>query len=89
MNDINATLTQRGSHYGKFKELASLSQGMKAMMKTNPKWQALSCDKREALELIAMKIGRILNGDPNHTDSWTDIAGYATLVVKEIEGNGV
>lgn len=89
MNDINATLTQRGSTHGKYKEVASLSQSMKAMMKTAPKWAALSSDKRESLELISMKIARILHGDPNHTDSWTDIAGYATLIVREIEGNSV
>lgn len=29
--------------------------------------------------MIAHKIGRILNGDPNYRDSWDDIAGYAKL----------
>ena len=26
------------------------------------------------------KIGRILNGDPDYQDSWTDIIGYTRLV---------
>jgi hypothetical protein len=38
------------------------------------------------LEMIAHKIARILSGDPNHRDHWEDIAGYAELVVREIDG---
>ena len=40
--------------------------------------------QREGLEMIAHKISRILNGDPNYDDSWVDIAGYAQLVVDAI-----
>jgi len=36
--------------------------------------------------MIFSKIARILNGDPNHLDSWTDIAGYATLVADRLQG---
>jgi hypothetical protein len=35
--------------------------------------------------MIFCKITRILTGDPNYTDNWHDIAGYAKLV--EIELN--
>lgn len=34
----------------------------------------------EALEMIAHKIARILNGDLSYPDSWHDIAGYALRV---------
>jgi hypothetical protein len=34
--------------------------------------------------MIAHKIGRILNGDPNYADSWIDIAGYAQLVADRL-----
>ena len=33
----------------------------------------------EALELIQVKISRIINGDPNWADHWNDIIGYAKL----------
>jgi hypothetical protein len=36
--------------------------------------------------MICHKIGRILNGNPNNKDSWWDIAGYATLIVKQLDG---
>jgi len=45
----------------------------------------LNNDQREALEMIAHKIARILNGDPNYADNWIDIAGYATLVANRLE----
>ena len=40
----------------------------------------------EALHMIFHKIGRLVNGNPNHRDSWVDIAGYAQLVVDIIDG---
>lgn len=50
------------------------------------KFKGLTPDQREALEMIAHKIGRILNGDPDYADSWRDIAGYAQLVCDRLEG---
>jgi len=38
-----------------------------------------------SLEMIALKVTRILQGDNNHVDSWRDIAGYAELAAIEIE----
>ena len=35
---------------------------------------------KEALDMIAHKIGRICAGNPNFKDHWADIAGYAQLV---------
>lgn len=34
---------------------------------------------RYALSMIATKIARIINGDPDEKDHWQDIIGYATL----------
>jgi hypothetical protein len=45
----------------------------------------LDSDQLEALDMIAHKIARILNGDPNYADNWIDIAGYATLVANRLE----
>lgn len=82
-------LDERGARYGKFREHARITQHIKFAMTQSRNWDTLSCDKREALEMIAHKIGRILNGDPEYVDNFIDLAGYATLVVKELEGNGV
>ena len=46
----------------------------------------LKADQQEALDMIAHKIGRIINGDPDYADSWDDIAGYAKLVGDRLRG---
>jgi hypothetical protein len=38
------------------------------------------------LRMIVDKISRIVCGDPDFVDHWRDIAGYATLVADDIEG---
>jgi hypothetical protein len=86
--DIQSTLAERGKRYGAFTGHAEISQQLKAVMR---KFEAergcdLDPDQREALEMVAHKIARILNGDPDYADSWIDIAGYCKLVADRLEG---
>jgi hypothetical protein len=88
-NDLKQILQERGSRYGPFTTHAEISQNIKRAIFKYKTRKELSADKIEALEMIAHKIARIINGDPEYVDSWEDIAGYATLVVnnlKEKEG---
>lgn len=82
MRKIEEILEERGRRYGKFEDHAAVTQRLKDIMQghANFRGTSLAPDQREALEMIAHKIGRILNGDPNYSDSWDDIAGYAKLV---------
>lgn len=82
---INSILKERGKRYGEFKSHAQVTQLLKNVMYGSPKWFDLSWDQKESLEMIAHKIGRILNGDPNYDDSWVDIAGYAKLVSDRLQ----
>ena len=84
--DITETLVERGSRYGAFTGHARITQHLKSVMFTYKNRQDLDDDMVEALEMIAHKIGRILNGDPHYADSWIDIAGYAKLVSNRLEG---
>ena len=86
--NIAAILTERGNRYGKFTTHAEHTQTLKAIFraKMGEKWDNLADDQKEALEMIAHKLGRIMNGDPNYADSWVDIAGYAKLVSDRLEG---
>lgn len=81
-----ALITERGSRYGKFKDGAEIMQELKDVMREVDGWRNLTPSQREALDMIQHKIGRILNGDPTYDDSWKDIAGYATLIVNELNG---
>lgn len=88
VNDANLTealIAERGTRYGEFKDGAAIMQQLKDVMKGAPKWEVLKPSQKEALEMIQHKIGRILNGDPDYDDNWKDIAGYATLIVKELQ----
>lgn len=82
-NHIDDMLTERGRRYGDFAYHAYITQSLKGVMFQAPGWQHLTASQRESLEMIAHKIGRILNGDPNYVDSWDDIAGYASLVAQQ------
>jgi hypothetical protein len=88
MTDVNATLGERGSRYGSFEGHAKVTQDLKDViydaLKTRNK--ELAPDQYEALDMICHKIGRIVNGDADYADSWHDIAGYASLVDKRLNG---
>lgn len=84
--NVSATLEERGSRYGDFNEHARITQNIKRAMIESPNWNELEDSMKEGLEMIAHKIGRILNGDPFYKDSWHDISGYATLVENELLG---
>lgn len=84
---IDATVEERENRYGAFKDGADIMQELKSVMRSTPSWSNLTPSQREALEMIQHKVGRILNGDPNYTDSWHDIKGYAHLIEEELNGN--
>ena len=83
--EISATLQERGDRYGTFSGHAEVSQAIKKAMATGRNWDRLSADKREALEMVAHKVARILNGDPEYHDSWHDIIGYTKLVADALD----
>jgi Domain of unknown function (DUF6378) len=82
--DTNTTLAERGGRYGPFPTNARIAQDIKNLWRLTPGWKRLSPTQAEALEMIAAKIARILNGDPNYADSWHDIAGFAVLAEREL-----
>ena len=84
--DVDSVLAERGSRYGVFIKHASVTQDIKRAMFNCRHRESFAPDQVEALEMIAHKIGRIVNGDPNYADSWVDIAGYAKLVADRLGG---
>ena len=92
MSNIHDTLEDRGTKYGDWKNHAQISQDIQNdIIKgwfsrgDGKDWDEIPAYMLESLTMIANKIGRIINGDHYYDDSWRDIAGYATLVVKELE----
>lgn len=86
MADINETLKARGAVYGDFLEQSKIALEIKNAMRRRHGWLNLDADQREAMEFFAVKMARIINGDPHYVDNWRDIGGYAELVAKRLEG---
>ena len=90
--NIEDTLKARGRTHGDYGRHAEVTQRLKLVVRQ--RWERHSDiyaghrvedSIREALDMILHKIGRIVVGDDQEVDHWQDIAGYATLVVKELE----
>ena len=80
-------VTVRHRTHGDWHEQSGFAQELKALIRENggadlPAFQA------EALEMIAVKISRILAGNNMEPDHWDDIAGYARLGRSGHEGVG-
>ena len=84
---INDTLEERGTRYGNYLKQTEISNDLRTRMMNTPGWETMEVDMEDALTMIAVKISRILNGDPFYGDNWHDIAGYATLVADRLDGN--
>lgn len=80
---VNLVAT-RGMTHGDFDNWAIVVGEIKKAMESGENYKSMGFNKREALDMIAVKIGRIVCGDPKHSDHWDDIAGYALLGKGEI-----
>lgn len=72
-------LAERATTHGDYGNHARITQNLKVTLYSHYT-DKHTVAAREALEMIAHKIGRILAGDPDFRDHWDDIAGYAKLV---------
>src|SRR5260221_7676742 len=81
LNGQRDLLVQRGSTHGKWVQQSEGAQRIKAAFKDCPNWASLKPSQKEALQMIATKISRILHGNPDERDHWADIAGYADLII--------
>lgn len=89
---IDATLAERGNRYGDFTDHAKIAEALHGILigdtpdgKFNTSWGVMKPFQRQALRVIAYKIARILNGDPDYVDNWHDIQGYAKLVEERLK----
>ena len=85
---VDKILNERHATYGTFYGVASIAVHLRNLIldEAFKRNKTLSPDQEEAFVMIASKVARIVNGDPNHVDSWRDIAGYASLVADRLEG---
>lgn len=87
MDTTTELLAQRGTQHGDYTQQAAFSQRLKDLMRYSPNWQSLTPYQKESLEMNAVKVSRILSGNPNNPDHWADIAGYARLSADRTEND--
>jgi small ligand-binding sensory domain FIST len=82
---VDDTLNTRQTRYGNYRDVANTAQDLKLVLRRSKNFFNMEPYMKESLDMICNKIGRIVSGDPYYDDSWHDIAGYATLVEKQLE----
>ena len=82
--DLNEILAEREKTHGSFEEHARITYALKTTIRNTKNWNQLHSDQKEALDMVAHKIGRILAGNPNEPDHWDDTAGYSKLVADRL-----
>lgn len=87
---IQDMLAERDKTHGSYIQVANLTRSLMANMEYSKNWNELYPFQQESLHMIAVKIARILEGDPDQLDSPLDIAGYSMLMfenLKRIQSN--
>ena len=76
----------RDHQHGGVQAVGETGQRIKNTMRSTTNWTLLSYGGREALDMIAHKIGRVLSGsDPHDRQHWEDIAGYAHAAMRSFD----
>jgi len=83
MTDV---LIERAKTHGDFYRVAMIAQELKDVMRRGKNWKILEDTQKEALEMVATKIARMLSGDHLYLDNVVDIIGYMTLLERQLKG---
>lgn len=83
-------LEERGRTHGDFRVHSFVTQQVKRAMRETYRegWDRLSVVQKEALEMLAHKVGRAIAGNPDYEDHWDDMAGYSRLVSQDLKRSG-
>lgn len=75
-------VSDRKKTHGSWVEQSALAHSLKATVRSvinNRHYTSFTPSQLEALDMICVKISRIVTGNPDEPDHWNDIAGYALL----------
>jgi len=92
IDELQKDLQERGSDYGPFHVnsvvFSALNSEMMTALQHNTSFSRLSHNKRTLIEhgiaMISTKLARLVTGDPEHHDSWKDIAGYVNIIDRDL-----
>ena len=72
-------LQERGTTHGSFRSNAVYAQRLREMWRASLHWDEMPVEHKEALDMLACKLSRILSGQSRFAGHWEDIRGYAQL----------
>lgn len=79
MTDVNNTISDRQRTHGNYEDVAQTYDELVRIARACPSFMKMNAPQSMSTEMIMHKLARALNGDPNFTDHWHDIEGYAAL----------
>lgn len=82
MVSVDDILTEREKTHGSYPRQANISQTLKGFIEID------DAVLLESAHMICHKLARASEGNEREIDHWRDIAGYATLAVRYLEGGG-
>lgn len=82
---MDELLDTREETHGNYGVTAQVAQQLKHIIQAQTNVQVFPPVMQESLDLICTKIGRIVAGNAHEPDHWKDIAGYANLVVRDLD----
>jgi hypothetical protein len=71
----------------RFDDTAQLAQGLKFALRRGTNWEAMGPEQKEALELIATEIAKLLTDVGDEGKQWNNIAFLARIRGKALEGS--
>lgn len=81
MTGRDPLLAEREKTHGSFKKNADISSSLKVIFREHDEL-IMESVHREALDMIALKLSRILSGQADFKDHWRDLSGYALLAME-------
>lgn len=76
-------IPNRDHQHGGIDAVGNVAQNIKAAIRSGQNWHRLTNGEREALDMIAHKLARVLSGaNPHDTEHWEDLAGYPQAVLR-------
>lgn len=86
-SELTRMLQERGHTHGSLLDQAAMAETLQRAAHMSPQWLGKGVVTRYTLNMILIKISRIIEGDETFADHWDDIIGYAEKG-KEYAGQG-
>lgn len=76
----NRVIETREASHGPYREQAQFAQILKGWFRRHKNWNDLPGEQKESIEMICVKLSRIMSSKVPEPDHWVDISGYAMLI---------